>query len=418
MLKRIIPFVLLFLMCSPVYAERVSDQVGIFSAEQKQSVDVYHQKLLEVYDIDYRVLTVAGADDINVLATKFFAAEKVGSLGKTGRGLLLVVNPEQNQVRLEVSKGLEAVYTDAFVSYIQHRQMILFFKAGRVSDGILATTELIFARAAEATAGKSFDPLLLEGSAGGGVTNKAGIGTGMEEKSTKVLSPDVASAASPDQIVVAYLTTMQSRNSNPDLPIYSEETKQMQKNWVVTPAQMDMVVKTYAACAHDKTLIDSSKLAVVRYKLEDRACAPYFLVFEDGGWKLDLTMMQKAIRFNHMNQWHFDVRAAHPYGFAFQDWNFDGHGFPQKAVKLRWQLSVGTYQDIGTIVERVGKDSPAEKIGFQAGDQILKWNELDHPHYTQVVKYLHDVEPGAVLIAVINRQGTQMTLKGEAPPRP
>jgi hypothetical protein len=95
---------------------------------------------------------------------------------------------------------------------------------------------------------------------------------------------------------------------------------------------MDMVVKTYAKCTHQKTFIENNKLSVVRYRQEDRTCAPYFLIFENGGWKLDLTMMQKAIRFNHMNEWHFDRAATHPYGFAFQDWSFDTNGFPQKKL--------------------------------------------------------------------------------------
>jgi hypothetical protein len=41
-------------------------------------------------------------------------------------------------------------------------------------------------------------------------------------------------------------------------------------------------------------------------------------------------MMQKAIRFGRSNAWRLDSAARHPYAFAFDDWSFDAHGFPQR----------------------------------------------------------------------------------------
>ena len=49
--------------------------------------------------------------------------------------------------------------------------------------------------------------------------------------------------------------------------------------------------------------------------------------------KLDLTMMRKAIRFNHRNEWHFDTQYQlenERYAFAFSDWRFDRQGFPRE----------------------------------------------------------------------------------------
>jgi hypothetical protein len=43
---------------------------------------------------------------------------------------------------------------------------------------------------------------------------------------------------------------------------------------------------------------------------------------------LDLTMMQRAIRFGRANARHFDLAANNPYRFAFADWRFDANGFP------------------------------------------------------------------------------------------
>lgn len=52
-------------------------------------------------------------------------------------------------------------------------------------------------------------------------------------------------------------------------------------------------------------------------------------VHEGGRWRLDLTMMQGAIRLGRSNAWHFARWVEHPYEFAFEDWSLDRHGFPR-----------------------------------------------------------------------------------------
>lgn len=401
--------------------ERTTDTAGLFSREQSEFISQYHQKLLEAYDIDYRVVTVADDADINLFTNRQFNETKVGALSKTGRGLLLVINPKQNLVRLEVSKGLEGVYTDAFVSYIEHRQMIPFFKASQVPNGVLATTELIFARAADATAGKAFDESSMTGSAGGGAVNRAHIGAGAEAKSTQPLPPQ-AEGASPNEVVNLYLTAMKERNSNPNLPIFSEATRQMMGKWVVTAAQMDMLASTYAKCTLEKTIISEARgRAVVRYYSPDRLCSPFFLVKEQGGWKLDLTMMQKAIRFNHLNQWHFDMGIRHDYEFAFVDWSFDKNGYPT-AKKLRWGMSWQSFTDPDSkrafsVITWVKPGSFAEKAGIKVGDIILQWDDTQLPDFVTIQKLIDSADEGTPYSILLQRGTEQMTLNGKSPSR-
>ena len=105
----------------------------------------------------------------------------------------------------------------------------------------------------------------------------------------------------------------------------------MLRRWTVTPAQMDNVVKTYRRChAQTARIGPDSRYAVVRYPVRERACAPWFFQRAGGYWLLDLTMMQKAIRFGRGNAWRFDLGVDHPYRFAFTDWRFDRNGFPRR----------------------------------------------------------------------------------------
>lgn len=142
--------------------------------------------------------------------------------------------------------------------------------------------------------------------------------------------PDAAPDDSgPDQTLATYFSELRRQNSNTDLDIYTPATRRMLEDWAMTPAQMDNLVNTYAGCRAEATRIDASqRYAVIRYPVSERQCSPWFFEFVDGGWALDLTMMQRAIRFGAGNAWRFDLDTTHPYDFAFVDWAFDSRGFP------------------------------------------------------------------------------------------
>ena len=243
---------------------------------------------------------------------------------------MLVIDPAQNLVRLEVGYSLEGVYPDAFIAYIEHRQMVPFFRAGRVADGILATTELIITRAQRAQANAGFEnEAWYAGSGGAGATTSARLGEGIEGP-TGETGTDKAAGRTPAETLLAYFEAMEARNANPDLALYSPATRRMLKGWVMTSAQMDNVVRIYRRCQAEPTR-HSGGYAVIRYPIPQRACAPFFFELIGGAWALDLTMMQRAVRFGRSNAWRFDPGAEHPYAFAFEDWRFDRNGFPMAA---------------------------------------------------------------------------------------
>lgn len=311
----------------------VEDDGGVLGHERVTFIQRYHKELLR-HDIDYRTVVIShGAErDINVFAYQYFTRHNVGELSKSGRGLLLVIDTHNDLVRLEVSQALEGVYTDGFVSYIQHRQMIPFFRTGRVADGILASTELIVSRAQQAVRGEAFAPPMDARTAGAGAANPARIGAG-EDRSFRDGADVEATSSDPRAVLAAYREAMNQRNGNPELSIYTEETRAFLRQWTVTPAQMDNEAKNLTACPRG-TVTVRAEYAVLRFPVSVRQCPPYFFRIEDDAWRLDLTMMSKAIRFNHRNEWHFDTQyhlEDEPYTFAFSDWRLDRHGFPWKA---------------------------------------------------------------------------------------
>src|SRR5690606_23068404 len=161
----------------------------------------------------------------------------------------------------------------------------------------------------------------------------AGIGAGRSEEPAaaraEAPAPAETSALAPLEIVDLYLRAMAARDARRDLPFYSAATARMLQGSVMTPAQMENVARTYRSCAVDVVRVHDN-LAVVRYRVEQRTCAPYFLRREGGAWTLDLTMMASAIGFNHENYWHFRTPISHAYEFGFEDWRFDANGFPTR----------------------------------------------------------------------------------------
>ena len=310
------------------------DEAGLLDDSEQSFISEYHGYLLTDHDIDYRVVTTSTDDAILEESVALFERLGVGSRSEWGRGLLLVINPASDLVRLEVGYALEATFPDAFVGYIEQRQMVPFFADGRVADGILATTELIVDRAQRAAERDGFgaDEIWMMGSGGAGAQTDARIGEGYEAPvnadggDERLSSP----AESPEDALAGYFHAMDARNADPNLPIYSPETQAMLDGRTVTPAQMNNLVRTYRECHPESVRYsDSQDLAVIRYPPAERLCAPWFFVKSGEFWTLDLASMSRLIRFGRTNAWHRTEAGFGEYGFAFEDWEFDGNGFPR-----------------------------------------------------------------------------------------
>lgn len=155
----------------------------------------------------------------------------------------------------------------------------------------------------------------------------AGVGQDKVPMESSAASDVQAKGDTPQAVLHAYIAALEAHNVDPALSIYTEATKKMFAEWVVTPAQMDNEAKNYRRCRGEEVRMQGD-LAVVRFDVKQRQCSPYFLRREGGGWKLDFTMMQTAISFNVDNEWRLKPEVPHDYGFAFTDWRFDSHGFP------------------------------------------------------------------------------------------
>ena len=248
---------------------------------------------------------------------------------------LFIVAAEAKLVRLEVGYQLEPIYTDAFVSYIEHEQMAPFFEQGRVGDGFEATLELIVQRFQEQKRQSGDQPPTepSEGvtgylSGGAGANTAVALGSRIEPKKN-LLPADVSAAfaaqPTPEAAFQLYLEHDRQHITDPNLGIFTPETRAFFRQWTVTNAQMENEYRTFSGKPY--AVRQDASRAVIRFPREERTLSPFFLRRSEEGWQVDIATMSQVISFNASNQWRFSD-LDHPYMFAFADWRFDAHGFP------------------------------------------------------------------------------------------
>ncbi len=405
-----------------IKAKLVCDELNILGKSKIQSIEEYHKALLDEYDIDLRVVVSGSNEDINLTAFNLFRDAEIGAFSKSRKGILLIINPVQNKVRTEISAGLDVVYTDGFVAYLQQKQMIPFFQAGRIEEGVLSTTELIVDRAQKAIRGEEFltpENVPKNLSVGAGAKTDAHIGEGYSPQERKNSAVSAQSGMSPTQVVMAYHSVLQQGNASPDLDIYTKSTQAWKRNWVVTPAQMKTELNMYRSCGSGTENSDLTRgVAVVFYDSEQRTCAPYFLRLEDGMWKLDFVTMMKSIKFNVKNQFHMIPEEWTPYFSLLSEWRFDQNGYPFPVKKpMRWGIYIHAIKDTAHI-GIIYPDTPAQTFGMQAGDYILSWDGIEMPYTAQIFKSMDNTKPGAKIAVVLYRDGKKIAVTITAPSYP
>jgi hypothetical protein len=314
----------------------VDDRTGLLSPAEKDRVTRMSAKLLE--DLNIHIMTVvlaAPAADIDAAAVTVFDESRPGEKTGGARGLLFLVDPSAGRVRLEVGYDLEAIFTDMFVGYIERSQMVPFFQSGRVGPGIEATVELLVSRALGSddffdTAADSAPPQTREHlSGGGGARTDVEIGSGLPTREASPLAAGFEAQPTPRETLDQYMQVLRLRIKDPELKIYTPETRAFFRKWLVTDAQQDNALKNLERIRDTAETCFSEDLAVMRYPVSNRHAHPFFFRRGERGWMLDFAAMNRTIGFNHKNQWFFRT-TDHPFMFGFEDLTFDRHGFPHR----------------------------------------------------------------------------------------
>ncbi len=324
---------LLVCSCSGTHDPQfIEDHAGLLLDAERQRIDAYYHALQTDFAVSCRVIILAEqSEDINRTAAELFA--DLGRESNGARGLLFLIDPVGRQVRIEVGYDLEGVFPDAFVGYLERDQLAPFFQQNRVGAGIEAATELFIARAQRDGAGFSFDPGVELGigdhySGGAGARLKVAIGSSPEPPlPASAVRSRYLPGATPEQSLVVYRRVLAEKIKDPQLPLYTQETRRFLAGWVVTDAQQDNERRHLEESTIER-VIEAGDRAVIRFSPEERTHPPYFFSRSSIGWEMDLAAMNRILRLNHKNQYRFPS-LDHEYQFGFSDWGFDANGFPR-----------------------------------------------------------------------------------------
>ena len=131
---------------SPALTGRVVDQAGILSPAVKAELETALAAHENNTTNQVVVVTLESLNGANIEEYSLELGRRWG-IGQKGKdnGVLLVVTPNDKQIRIEVGYGLEGILTDALSSNIINYYIIPEFKKGNIQNGIKIGTQKIIA---------------------------------------------------------------------------------------------------------------------------------------------------------------------------------------------------------------------------------------------------------------------------------
>ena len=124
----------------------VNDFAGILSAADRQAIEIQLQDLERSTGAEVAMVTInsLGDETIETYAVKLFEAWGIGK-EKEDNGLLILVAPNDREVKIEVGYGLEDVVTDLQSGNIIRNVMVPAFQQSDYATGIKGSVDAISA---------------------------------------------------------------------------------------------------------------------------------------------------------------------------------------------------------------------------------------------------------------------------------
>jgi tetratricopeptide (TPR) repeat protein len=343
--------------------ELVFDHAHILPDALDYSRD-YLAGIRDRYRIEAFLVTVPemGADrTIEMLAVELHERWQIGR-PFDGRGILLLLDDQTKQVKLEVSQELEDVFTDAFCGYIQDLQLRPYFLSGQLGTGLLAVMEEIEHRAQIKRQGE-----YTRQSIAGLDQRLLSQGAGAARDLRRFAAEDIPSPGgrypagrTPAEAWETLLRSWREKARDPNLGVYSAVTRLTYRDYRNLPdSRYEKDVRTYAGKPYE--VIEKGDAAVIFFGArEGWDNAPFLFCRTREGWQCDIVHQRKYIRMGKDPAWGVE-RGDHPYiGLLEKCPYFQGQDIPLEAPDVYRIAEDGSMAERILAAEARLQEAPAD----------------------------------------------------------
>jgi hypothetical protein len=277
---------------------RVSDEAGILPKYDARRFEEQLGWIFDESDIDIRFVFVkdTGSKTIEQLAVEKVQELGIGGKSREERGILLLYDLKDKELRVEVGYGLEQYFPDAFVGYLVHYHARDFFSGGDLAIGLQWLIRMLHHRIREQTLGNNFDPRIVEVirkqgylSGGAGVSayvpadgkNQALFLSKLEDKERRYY----CAQPTPKAVYGKFLTWLAVGKFDPKIEIFTQQSQIYLSSLPVTKAYFHYILMQEYGRSYNFYIKDNLAL---QYFSDDPLVVPRCYIRTSAGWQMDI----------------------------------------------------------------------------------------------------------------------------------
>lgn len=309
---------------------RIDDATGIlepFGPRLGRMADAMHDDL----GIDVHVVTLAEPGRIEVQSARVFQERRIGANAATG-GLLLLLNPETRQARIEVGYSLEGGFTDLHMGRIARDQLapyVSYSSAGMAvmdvlhylrDHAYLAAVRGEILLGDEYRRRESFAQYQRYFSGGAGARTRLPAmpsDTDVKRRIPERERARYAPSADPEESVAAFLRATADLAGDPSLPLFTEGSRLMRARYPLAPFEEERRLQRIEESRPLVYRIEGDR-AVVTSERPAAGFVPILLHREGGLWRVDQVETWKNLFFDADGD-YFLRNANTPYRFGLAE---------------------------------------------------------------------------------------------------
>jgi len=282
----------------------------------RASTDRHLALIQDDYAIETLIVTLPSlpsSHTIETLAAEIFSNWQIGAT-TGGRGLLVLLADAEKLIKIEVSYGLEDVFTDIFCGYIEDKQLKNYFLSDQVDIGLVAVLEEIEKRSRikhqQAYTAAQIDQLDTELLSGGAGARRQLTEYRAERVAAK--GQDYPPGHTPEEAWQTLLRSWEHKVRDPNLGVYTAITRLAYRDFKNLPdSRYEEDVATYKSKPYE--VIRNDHYAVIFFgKKKGWENAPFLFCRTAAGWQFDIVHQRKYIRMGRNPHWGIE-RADYPY---------------------------------------------------------------------------------------------------------